>query len=148
MRLALREAERAALEGEVPVGCVLVAADGTVVSVGRNNREKENDPTGHAEIVALRDAARTLSSWRLDDLTIYVTLEPCAMCAGALVHARVPRVVYGCSDPKGGAVDTFYGIGKDGRLNHRFTVTAGVCEAECRQVLQQFFSALRASGKK
>jgi tRNA(adenine34) deaminase len=146
MDAALQEAERAGASGEVPVGCVIVAA-GRVVGSGRNARELEGDPTAHAELVAIRDAARAFPSWRLSDATAYVTLEPCAMCAGALVHARVARVVYGCADPKGGAIHTMFGIGLDPRLNHRFEVTGGVREEECRSVLQRFFGNLRrASG--
>ncbi len=140
--VALREAEKAASRGEVPVGCVIVA-ERRIVGWGRNAREFERDPTAHAEIAAIRQAAQVFPSWRLSDATAYVTLEPCAMCAGALVNARVARLVYGCSDPKAGAIHTMFGIGIDPRLNHRFDVTAGVREAECRGALQRFFGELR-----
>jgi tRNA(adenine34) deaminase len=142
MDVALREAEKAAASGEVPVGCVIVA-EGRVVGCGRNTRELEGDPTAHAEMAAIRQAARAFPSWRLSDATAYVTLEPCAMCAGAFVNARVARVVYGCTDPKAGAIHTMFGIGLEPRLNHRFEVTGGVREAECRGVLQRFFGELR-----
>ncbi|MGA2450186.1 MAG: tRNA adenosine(34) deaminase TadA [Polyangiaceae bacterium] len=142
MDAALYEAEKAGASGEVPVGCVIVAA-GRVVGTGRNARELARDPTAHAEMIAIKEAARAFPSWRLSDATAYVTLEPCAMCAGALVNARVARVVYGCTDPKAGAIHTMFGVGLDPRLNHRFDVTAGVREAECRGVLQRFFGELR-----
>ena len=148
MREALAEAAIAAGKGEVPVGCVLVDPSGAIVARGHNLRETLEDPTAHAETVALREAARARGSWRLDDLTAYVTLEPCPMCAGALVNARIPRVVYGCDDPKAGAVRSLYTIGTDPRLNHRFTLTAGVLATEAADALRQFFAALRAQGKK
>jgi tRNA(adenine34) deaminase len=143
MRIALEEADRAAEEGEVPVGCVLVDSRDGVLGRGRNARENMADPTAHAEMAAIREAAARSLGWRLDEATAYVTLEPCAMCAGALVHARVQRVVYGCADPKGGALDTMFGIGRDPRLNHRFEVAAGVCKEECAARLQRFFVGLR-----
>ncbi len=142
MRLALAEAERARDLGEVPVGCVLVR-NGTVLAVGRNEREAVQDPTAHAEMIALRSAAEQLRSFRLEEVDCYVTLEPCPMCAGALVHSRVRRVVYGASDPKAGAVRTLYNIGEDARLNHRFSVTAGVLGPECGQILTDFFAGIR-----
>jgi tRNA(adenine34) deaminase len=145
MRIALAEAEAAALVGDVPVGAVVVDANGTLVGRGRNGRERDQDPTGHAEVYALRDAAVTLGHWRLEGTTVYVTLEPCPMCAGALVNARVSRLVYGCGDLKAGAVDTLFTIGQDPRLNHRFAVTRGVLEAECAGALRRFFGALRAA---
>lgn len=144
MREALREAEIARTKGEVPVGAILVAEDGAIVARGHNLRETTFDPTAHAELLALRDASRELKRFRLLDLTLYVTLEPCAMCAGAIVLARTKRVVYGCTDPKAGAVDTHFGIGQSDVLNHRFDVTRGVLESECREQLQSFFAALRA----
>jgi tRNA(adenine34) deaminase len=143
MKCALEEARQAAGQGEVPVGCVLVDASGAVMGRAHNERETSADPTAHAELVAIRRAASAVGGWRLEGITAYVTLEPCAMCAGALVHARVSRVVYGCSDPKGGAIDTFFGIGRDTRLNHRFEVTAGVLGEECAASLRDFFLALR-----
>lgn len=144
MGVALEEAALAAVEGEVPVGCVLVDGDGRSIGRGHNARESLADPTAHAEMLAIREAAARALSWRLAGVTAYVTLEPCAMCAGALVHARVGRVVYGCADPKGGAVDTMFGIGRDTRLNHRFEVTSGVLEGECSTILRDFFARLRS----
>jgi tRNA(adenine34) deaminase len=148
MRAALEEADAASARGEVPVGCVIVSASGDELARGRNAREALSDPTAHAEMIAIRDASRKFASWRLDGAIAYVTLEPCAMCAGALVQARVSRVVYGCDDPKGGAVTTLFAIGQDARLNHRFEVTRGVLETECADRLRSFFAALRALGKK
>lgn len=148
MRIALAEADAAAAAGEVPVGCVIVGADGVELARGRNLRETLTDPTAHAEMIALRAATERTKSWRLEGATLYVTLEPCAMCAGAIVLARVPRVVYGCDDPKGGAVVTLFNIGRDARLNHRFEVERGVLADECADRLRSFFAALRAQGKK
>lgn len=148
MREAIVEAKAATASGDVPIGCVLVGANGDVIARGRNEREKTKDPTAHAEIVALREASKKLGSWRFDDVTAIVTLEPCAMCAGAFVNARIGRVVYGCDDPKGGAVTTLFAIGQDPRLNHRFVVTRGVLEQECAGLLKEFFAGLRALGKK
>jgi tRNA(adenine34) deaminase len=144
MSLALEQADLAAEQGEVPVGCVIVDAYGRALSYGHNARERSADPTAHAEIVALREAAARVLSWRLDGATAYVTLEPCAMCAGALVQARVGRVVYGCADPKAGAIDTMFGVGRDPRLNHRFEVEGGVLKKECAARLSKFFAALRS----
>jgi tRNA(adenine34) deaminase len=144
MMAALEEADAASAAGEVPVGCVIVNEKGHVLGRGRNAREELADPTAHAELLALREASARVLSWRLEDATAYVTLEPCAMCAGGLVQARVRRVVYGCRDPKAGAVSSMFGIGVDPRLNHRFVVTEGVLEAECAGRLQRFFSGLRA----
>jgi tRNA(adenine34) deaminase len=149
MRLALNEASAAAEAGDVPIGAVIVHdPTGEVIGRGRNRREADDDPTAHAEIIALRDAARRLGQWRLLDCTLYVTLEPCPMCAGAIVAARVPRLVYGCDDPKAGAVRTLYKICQDPRLNHCVEVTAGVCADECAEVLRAFFRVQRAAGKK
>ncbi len=148
MRAALEEADRAEARGEVPVGCVVVGKDGTLLGSGYNLREAESDPTAHAEIVAIRAASRVLRSWRLEGATLYVTLEPCVMCAGAMVNARIARVVWGCDDPKGGACATLYTIGDDARLNHRFASTRGVLADECADRLKRFFAALRAQGKK
>jgi tRNA(adenine34) deaminase len=147
MQEALIEADRAAEKGEVPVGCVIVVGD-AIDARGHNLRESAADPTAHAEMIAIREAAKSRGDWRLDDATLYVTLEPCPMCAGALVHARVKRVVYGCDDPKAGAVKTLFTIGSDARLNHRFEVTGGVRAEECAARLQTFFQRLRAEGKK
>lgn len=148
MQLALAEADSAATRGEVPVGCVLVDASGVEIARGHNLRESSQDPTAHAEMIALRAAAAHLGSFRLEGVTAYVTLEPCAMCAGALVHARVARVVYGCDDPKGGAVATLYTIGQDGKLNHTFELVRGVLAQACAERLSSFFANLRAQGKK
>ena len=148
MREALRLADRAASEGEVPVGSVLVTSDGRRIGEGYNLREADQDPTAHAEMIAIRAAARTLGTWRLEKTTLYVTLEPCPMCAGALVHARVGRVVWGCDDPKGGACKTLFTIGADPRLNHRFEMVPGVLADECADRLRKFFAELRALGKK
>jgi tRNA(adenine34) deaminase len=148
MSVALGEADAAAAKGEVPVGCVIVDAAGREVGRGHNLRETLQDPSAHAEMVALRAAAASLRSWRLEEAVAYVTLEPCVMCAGALVHARVGRVVYGCDDPKGGALVTLFQIGRDARLNHVFEVAAGVRAEECAARLRTFFAALRAQGKK
>jgi tRNA(adenine34) deaminase len=146
MALALEEARRAAAEGEVPIGAVMVC-DGTVVARGRNARESAADPTAHAEMIAIREAAEKLGRWRLSDCTLYVTLEPCPMCAGALVNARIERLVYGAADPKAGAVGTLFDLSADTRLNHRYEVTAGVLEAECGQILKDFFQGLRGTRK-
>ena len=143
MRLALAEADRAAARDEVPVGAVLVDSDGRVLGSGHNLREAAQDPTAHAEMIALRAAAAQLGSWRLSGTTLYVTLEPCPMCAGALVNARVTRLVYGCDDPKAGAVRTLYQLAEDPRLNHRLLVQSGVLAAECADRLRQFFVKLR-----
>ena len=142
MQHALTLADRAAAEGEVPVGCVLVREDG-IVGEGRNRREADQDPVAHAEIIAIREAAGKVGFWRLEGCTMYVTLEPCPMCAGALVNARVERLVYGASDPKAGACGTLYDIVRDPRLNHRMDVTAGVLADECGARLTAFFRHLR-----
>ena len=138
MAEALAEARRAAAEGEVPIGAVLVA-DGRIAGRGRNARERLHDPTAHAEILALQEAARTLGRWRLTGATMYATLELCPMCAGALVNARVDRLVYGVADPKAGAVDTLFDVVRDPRLNHRLAVTSGVLADECGALLREFF---------
>jgi len=142
MSLALTEARRAAAAGEIPIGAVLIVS-GQVVAAAHNMRETWQDPTAHAETIALRAASARLGRWRLSDATLYVTLEPCFMCAGALVLARINRVVYGCRDEKAGALGSVYDIGHDTRLNHTFAITAGVLETECRAVLQQFFKKRR-----
>lgn len=147
MKLALAEADAAALAGDVPVGCVFIGPSGEVVP-GRNLREVEQDPTAHAEVVALRAAARVNGHWRMSGWTCVVTLEPCPMCAGALVNARVGRLVYGCRDPKAGAVHTLYSIATDTRLNHRMEVVEGVEAEACAQRLKDFFAARRREGKK
>ena len=142
MAQALAEARLAAEEGEVPIGAIVVA-DGRVLGRGRNARERLRDPTAHAEILALQEASRALGSWRLSGATMYATLEPCPMCAGALVNARVDRLVYGVADPKAGAVDTLFDIVRDARLNHRVAVTSGVLAEECGAMLREFFRERR-----
>ncbi|MHB1136227.1 MAG: tRNA adenosine(34) deaminase TadA [Coriobacteriia bacterium] len=144
MSLAIEQARLAAAEGEVPIGAILVC-DGAVVAHGRNARESAADPTAHAELIAIREGAERLGRWRLSGCTLYVTLEPCPMCAGALVNARIDRLVYGASDPKAGAVGTLYDLSADSRLNHRYEVTAGVLGDECGRLLTEFFRGLRAS---
>ncbi len=144
MTMALAEADAAAASGEVPVGCIVVGGDGRELGRGRNGRQALADPTAHAEVIAIRAAAGRVGDWRLEGATAYVTLEPCPMCAGALVLARVARLVYGCADPKAGAVKTLYSIGRDPRLNHRFEVVEGVLEDACSERLRLFFAALRA----
>jgi tRNA(adenine34) deaminase len=142
LRLALDEARAAAREGEVPVGAVIVR-DGQVVAAAHNQRETLRDPTAHAEMIAITQAATAVGAWRLEGCTLYVTLEPCPMCAGAIVQARVPRVVYGAADPKGGAVDTLYRLLTDDRLNHRVEVTSLVLAGECGAILTEFFRERR-----
>jgi tRNA(adenine34) deaminase len=142
MRLALREAERALEHDDVPIGAVLVR-DGELVAAAHNERELRQDPTAHAEVIALREAAREAGSWRLLDTVVYVTLEPCAMCAGALVLARVPRVVYGASDPKAGACGSVLDVLGEPRLNHRPEVAGGLLAQECGELLSGFFASRR-----
>jgi tRNA(adenine34) deaminase len=142
MRLALREAERAPEHGDIPVGSVIVK-DGEVIGAGHNEREVRADPTAHAELIALRDAARTLGSWRVLDSVIYVTLEPCAMCAGAMVLARVPRVVFGTTDPKAGAAGSVLNVLAEPRLNHRPQVESGLLAEDCADLLRSFFASRR-----
>ncbi|GAB5046805.1 tRNA adenosine(34) deaminase TadA [Thermodesulfovibrio sp. TK110] len=142
MKEALKEAEKAYALGEVPVGAVIVL-DGQIVARAHNIKETTNDPTAHAEILAIRQAAIALGAWRLTEATLYVTKEPCIMCSGAIVHARIKRVVYGCNDPKGGGAVSLYRILQDPRLNHQVKITAGILEEECRAVLQRFFKELR-----
>ena len=147
MDLALEEAEFAAAEDEVPVGCVIVSFERGVIARAHNQREQLLDPTAHAEMIAITQAATALKSWRLEGCALYVTLEPCPMCAGAIVQARLPLVVYGCMDPKAGACDTLYRITSDPRLNHRAQVVSGVYAERCAAVLTDFFTAKRRAGK-
>jgi len=147
MRLALEQARRAYDLGEVPVGAVILQGD-RVVAEAHNQRETLNDPTAHAEMIALTQAAESLGSWRLLDCTLFVTLEPCPMCAGAIVQARLPNVIYGATDPKAGACHTLYQITADARLNHQVVVLGGVLAEECRGILQEFFGEQRRAGKK
>jgi len=142
MRLALAEAEKALLAGEVPVGAVIVRG-GEVVASAHNGPVGLKDPSAHAEILALRRAAAAEGNYRLAGTTLYVTIEPCLMCAGALIHARVSRLVFGASDPKGGAVVSLYGVLQDARLNHRVDVTGGVLREACSEILSRFFREKR-----
>jgi tRNA(adenine34) deaminase len=142
MRLALREADRAVAHDDIPVGAVVVH-DGEVIGTGHNERELRADPTAHAEMIALREAARALSSWRVLDAVIYVTLEPCAMCAGAIVLARVPRVVFGTTDPKAGAAGSVLDVLAEPRLNHRPQVESGLLAEESADLLRAFFASRR-----
>jgi tRNA(adenine34) deaminase len=149
MEMALDEAAEAAVEDEVPIGAVIVSLDrGEVIARAHNQREQLTDPTAHAEMIALTQAAAALKSWRLERCILYVTLEPCPMCAGAIVQARLPVVVYGCTDPKAGACHTLYQITTDPRLNHRCQVVSGVLADRCAAVLSEFFAGKRALGKK
>jgi tRNA(adenine34) deaminase len=152
MRRALREAEAALAEDEVPIGAIIVYDDPTnnssrVVAAAHNQREQLRDPTAHAEMIAITQAAQALNNWRLEHCTLYVTLEPCPMCAGAIVLARMPRVVYGAADPKAGAANTLFQLLDDPRLNHRAEVIAGVLAEQCGQMLSKFFADKRSKAK-
>ena len=146
MQMAIERARIAEENGDVPIGAVIVYGD-QVIGRAYNQREQLNDPTAHAEIIALTQAAAALENWHLNGCTIYVTLEPCPMCAGALVLARMDRLVYGCDDPKAGACKSLYNIVQDERLNHRLEVTAGVLAEDCSRILQEFFAQRRAENK-
>lgn len=143
MREALRIASEAAALGEVPVGACVVASDGQLLALAGNRTRTDCDPTAHAEIVALREAARAAGNYRLTDAVMYATIEPCAMCAGALIQARIRRLVYGARDERAGAVHTQFGICDAGSLNHQIEITSGVLETECRAIMQAFFRARR-----
>jgi tRNA(adenine34) deaminase len=147
MLKALAEAEKAAAAGETPVGAVLVVG-GVIIASAHNLRETNRDPTAHAELSVVRKAAARLGRWRLSDATVFVTLEPCLMCAGALVLARIDRLVYGCRDPKAGALGSVYDVVRDEKLNHVFRITPGILEADCRGALQRFFDGLREERRK
>jgi tRNA(adenine34) deaminase len=147
MRLALEEAEQAMREEEVPVGAIIVHQD-RVIASAHNQREQLHDPTAHAEMVAITQAAEAIQSWRLDGCTLYVTLEPCPMCAGAILQARIQIVVYGAADPKAGAVHTLFRLLDDSRLNHRCETVANVLTQSCSEILSRFFQAQRKFGKK
>lgn len=147
MRAALEEARRAAEEDEVPIGAVVVC-NGKIVARGRNRREVDHDPSAHAEFSAMVEASRNLGRWRLTGCTVYVTLEPCLMCAGLMVNARIDRCVYGAPDPKGGALGTLFDVSHDERLNHEFEVTTGVLEGECADLLRSFFREKRAARRR
>lgn len=148
MAMALEEAAVADEEDEVPVGAVVIHPEHGVIARAHNQREQLNDPTAHAEMIAITQAAASLKSWRLEGCILYVTLEPCPMCAGAIVQARIPFIVYGCTDPKAGACTTLYQIASDPRLNHRAAVLGGVMADRCAATLSHFFSRKRALGKK
>jgi tRNA(adenine34) deaminase len=143
MQMAIDQATMAGAAGEVPVGAVIVSAKGEVISTGQNRRERDHDPTAHAEIVALRAAGQVLQNWHLNDCTLYVTLEPCPMCAGALLQSRIGLLVYGADDPKAGAVRTVLNLPDSPASYHRLPVIGGILEQACRQQLQQWFSQKR-----
>ena len=147
MRLALAEAQAALAENEVPIGAVIVRGQ-RVVGTGHNQREMLKDPTAHAEMIAITQAAATLGDWRLEECTLYVTLEPCPMCCGAILQARIPIVVYGAADPKAGAVESLFRLLSDNRLNHRCQLVPGVLADECGRILTEFFQQQRRLGKK
>lgn len=146
MAKAIAEARKAEAKGEVPIGCVIVR-DGRVVARAHNLRETSQDPAGHAELLAIRKAAKKLDSWRLLDTTLYVTLEPCLMCMGAIILARIPTVVFGCFDPKAGAAGSLYDLSNDPRLNHRCELISGVRGEQCSALLSSFFAELRRRRK-
>jgi tRNA(adenine34) deaminase len=146
MKLALAEARKAGKKGEVPVGAVVVR-DGEIIGRGHNQREVKQSPLAHAEILAIQQAARRLSNWRLSECDLYVTLEPCVMCVGAILQARIRRLVFGCLDAKAGAVESLYGLCDDARLNHRLPVTGGILARESTELLESFFKALRETKK-
>jgi tRNA(adenine34) deaminase len=147
MRLALAEAQAALEENEVPIGAVIVR-EGRVIGAGHNQRETLKDPTAHAEMIAITQAAASIGDWRLENCTLYVTLEPCPMCCGAILQARIPIVVYGAADPKAGAVDSLFRLLSDNRLNHRCQIVPGVVADECGSMLTEFFQTQRRLGKK
>ena len=144
MDLALEEARKAEAQGEVPVGAVIVDAAGNVIARGFNQPISTHDPTAHAEILAMREAARIVGNYRLTGLTLYCTMEPCVMCAGAIVHARIQRLIYGAADSRAGAAGSIYNIVADPRLNHQVSVVSGVREIECRKLVQRFFENRRS----
>ncbi len=143
MKEALTEANIAWDSGEVPIGAVVVDGEGNIISRAHNQRESQSDPTAHAEIQALRTAGKARGKWRMEGLTLFVTLEPCPMCAGAIVQSRIKKVVYGCDDPKAGACGTLMNITADSRLNHQVETVGGVLEAECKQLMTMFFKERR-----
>ncbi len=146
MRMALGEAEKAAALGEIPVGAVIVS-EGNIIATAHNMRESWQDATAHAEIIAIREACAKLKSWRLSDCTLYVTVEPCSMCSGAIVNGRLGRVVYGCPDSKAGGAESIFNIINNPNLNHRSEVVSGVCEEECAAIIKKFFHRRRRENK-
>ena len=148
MQMALQEAIAAEEENEVPVGAVIVHGERRVIASDHNRREQLRDPTAHAEMLAITQASEALGSWRLDDCTLYVTLEPCPMCAGAIVQARIPKVVYGAEDPKAGAVQSLFRLLNDVRLNHQCSVVSGVLSESCGNILSRFFQRMRTQERK
>lgn len=146
MEIALFEAELAYKEREIPVGAVIVI-DGKVIAKAHNKKESLKDPTAHAEMLAIRDASNLLDNWRLNNATLYVTKEPCPMCAGAIINARIKRVVYGCPDPMGGAVESLYKMLSDDRLNHQVEILSGILKEDCELILKTFFEEIRLSKK-
>lgn len=146
MQLAIEEAKKAAARGEIPIGAVLVA-DGKVITAAHNMRETWHDATAHAEMIAIIEACALLERWRLSDATLYVTVEPCPMCAGAIVNSRIKRLVYGCPDAKAGAAESIFNVVSNPNLNHTVEVTSGVCEETCAAVLKDFFKMRRAENK-
>jgi len=143
MKLAVRQAEKAGQKGEVPIGATLIAENGEVLSSAYNMTITRSDPSAHAEILAMRKASNKLKNYRLLNTILYVTIEPCVMCMGAVIHARIKRVVFGAYDPKGGAAGSLYNLAEDGRLNHRASIISGICEEECRSLIQAFFRKRR-----
>ena len=143
MQLALLEAEKAGQIDEVPIGAILASENGEILAATHNRPIRDNDPTAHAEILALRESCTIIKNYRLLNTILYVTIEPCVMCMGAIVHARVARVVYGASDPKWGAAGSLYNLAQESRLNHQVEIISGVCEAECRALIQDFFRKKR-----
>lgn len=144
MRIALQEARQAEARGEVPVGAVIVDKDGTILAQAGNRSIIDQDPAGHAELIAIRTAGKKKANYRLLQTTLYTTIEPCIMCAGAMIHARIARLVYGAADPKAGAINSIYTIGSDKKLNHQIQVAAGILASECAELLSSFFKRKRS----
>lgn len=142
MTICLELARKAQEQGEVPIGALIARGD-EILAIGHNKKEKENDPTAHAELLVIQEAAKKIANWRLTNCTLYVSLEPCPMCAGAIIQSRIKRLVYGCNDPKAGAVSSLYQITQDKRLNHQTEVTSGVFSSECSELLTSFFKSRR-----
>ena len=147
MKIALGEAEKAYKKGEIPIGAMIITNDGRILGKAHNETITRNDPTAHAEILALRQAAETVKNYRLIETKMYVTVEPCLMCAGALIHARVEEIIFGAFDPKWGALKSLYQVGEDARLNHQIKVTSGILESDCGEIIQRFFEERRGDKK-